>query len=177
MENKATTKTPIPPHRASLVWILSPVSCLLPYPPRLALYTCRASSTNPPLFCKTNPILTATKPTQPSLPQRVTKENHHCPLEENKPNRTQTNPIKPNPSPKLELCSTLSEACPEHRRRIEGPINPNSPRPQTSQSSIIRLLPSLCTMVRSYTHKALSERHGATAESSRASARISCLSL
>ena len=30
-----------------------------------------------------------------------------------------TNPIKPNPGPKLELCSTLSE--------VEGPIKPNSP--------------------------------------------------
>ena len=33
MENEVTTKTPIPAHRKSLFWILSPVSCLLPYPP------------------------------------------------------------------------------------------------------------------------------------------------
>jgi len=70
MENEATTKTPIPIHRESLSCLLSPVSCLLssvfcilssvfcllPYPPILpslpALYTCRASSTNHPLFAK-----------------------------------------------------------------------------------------------------------------------------
>jgi len=35
MENESTTKPPIPTHRESLFWILSPVSCLLPYPPIL----------------------------------------------------------------------------------------------------------------------------------------------
>jgi len=35
--------------------------------------------------------------------------------------------FKPNPSPKLELCSTLSE--------VEGPIKPNSPAPPESLGS------------------------------------------
>ena len=40
-----------------------------------------------------------------------------------------TNPIKPNSSPKLELCSTLSE--------VEGPIEPNlPPTPQNPQNSL-----------------------------------------
>jgi hypothetical protein len=42
-----------------------------------------------PCLCKTNPIPQRPKPTQPSFPQRVTKENHHWPLKENKANQTQ----------------------------------------------------------------------------------------
>jgi hypothetical protein len=55
-------QTGTPVHRESVFSLLSPVSCLLSsvlpaHPAQLAcLYTCRDSSTNPPVLCKTKPI-------------------------------------------------------------------------------------------------------------------------
>jgi len=46
-----------------------------------------------PALCKTNPILANPKPMQPPLSQGIMKANHPWPLEENEPNRTQSNPI------------------------------------------------------------------------------------
>jgi len=63
MSKRSRSKANIQIHWESLFWILSPVFCLLPYLPILpilpslpALYICRGSSTNRPVFCKTNPI-------------------------------------------------------------------------------------------------------------------------
>jgi hypothetical protein len=53
MFKRSRSKANIPIHRESL-------SCLLPKPPILpnlpALYTCRDSSTNRPVLCKTKPM-------------------------------------------------------------------------------------------------------------------------
>jgi hypothetical protein len=57
-----------------------------------------------PVLCKTNPIWPRLKPTQPPLSQGIMKANHPWPLEENEPNRTQTNPIYPKPKMTLNLC-------------------------------------------------------------------------
>jgi hypothetical protein len=67
MENEPTTKMPIPTHRESLFWILSPAFCLLLYPPILPSTLVETPLQIALFFCKTNPILTAPKPTQPSL--------------------------------------------------------------------------------------------------------------
>ena len=59
--------------------------------------------------------------TNKGLCQRTTNNEHQT--------LPKTNPIKPNSSPKLELCSTLSE--------VERPIKPNSPTPpQNPQNSL-----------------------------------------
>jgi hypothetical protein len=102
MENKAPTKTPIPTRSGFRNFAL----CTLIFAFSISLpSTLVETSLQISLFfCKTNPILTATKPMQPPLPQRFTKANHPWPLEENEPNRTQTNPIYPNAKMTPNLC-------------------------------------------------------------------------
>jgi len=105
-------------------------------------------STNHPFFCKTNPISKTPKPTQPLFPQRFTPVLRSAPPPKTNPNEpnvkvgkmnisiaavkpyaneqrpmnnerySKQTQFKPNSSPKLEPCSTLSE--------VEGPIKPNS---------------------------------------------------
>ncbi len=73
-------------------------------------YLAQFAKESSPVLCKTNPILFRTKPMQLALPQGFMQTNGPQPTRK-------TNPNKPNPCPKLELCSTLSE--------VEGPIKPN----------------------------------------------------
>jgi len=131
MSMRSRSKANISIHRESLSCLLSPVFCLLPCPPILpslaALYTCRDSSTNPPVFRKTNPILIRTKPMQPSLPQRFTKANRPWPLEENKPNQTQfvQSQNDPNPLPRKALWKTFLPLPPRQNK----PNQTQFPRP------------------------------------------------
>jgi hypothetical protein len=131
MENEATTnKTLIPTHRESLFWILSPVSCLLSSvscPIRPSCPVCRRSTNveralqivlflqNKPNF-KMGNINISTARTKAYANEQRTMSN------ERYSKQTQ---FKPNPIPKLELCSTLSE--------VEGPIEANSPTPKSPE--------------------------------------------
>jgi len=76
-------------------------------------------------FCKTNPISSTPKPMQLPLPQRFTKENHPCPLEENKPNQTQfaQSQNAPKPLPRKALWKIFPPS--DHSKT--NPIKPNFP--------------------------------------------------
>ncbi len=150
MENEPTTKTPIPTHRASLFWILSPASCLLPYPPiptrsgfrNFALCTLifafsiilRSTLVEPPLQITLFSAKQTQFPHAKNQCKPLCRKELHQYSALRRPRKT--NPIEPNSSPKLELCSTLSE--------VEGPIKPNSPAPHSSSANLaVALMPSI----------------------------------
>jgi len=86
MSKRSRSKANIPIHRESLFWILSPVSCLLPYPPILpriheSIMQNKANFPKP----KTDAILFAAKGYEAKPPRPARKK------------QTQSNPIPPPP--------------------------------------------------------------------------------
>ncbi len=93
MENKATTKTPIPTYRESLSCLLPPVSCLLS--PVFHLLCVLSAFVAVSQLCKTNPISATTKPMQPPVPQTIMKINRP---RSTRQKQTQSNPISQYPA-------------------------------------------------------------------------------
>jgi hypothetical protein len=132
MENKATTKTPIPARPGFRNFALCTLifafsirrrSTLVETPLQIGLF-----------FCKTNPILLRAETMQLALPQGFMQTNGPRPTRKNKANQTQfvqsQNDSKP--LPRKALCKSL----PPPTRGKTNPIKPNSPSPN-HQLSII----------------------------------------
>ena len=89
MENEATTKTPILIHWESLFWILSPVFCLLPYPPSTLVETPLQISLflqNKPNFKMGNINISTARTKAYAKEQRTVNNKRY-------PKQTQSNPI------------------------------------------------------------------------------------
>jgi len=109
MFKRSRSKGNIPIHRESLFWILSSVSCLLLKPPIMpSLPRVYESIMQNKANFKMGNINISTARTKAYANEQRTMSNERYPKQSQ---------FKPNPSPKLELCSTLSE--------VEGPIKPN----------------------------------------------------
>jgi len=134
MSKRSRSKPNIPIHRESVFCLLSFVSCLLPYPPILPSLP-RAHRHRPSILinglflcvlcdlCGLNPFLQNKanfKMGNINISTAITKSYTNKQRTMNHEPHSKQSQFKPNPSPKLELCSTLSE--------VEGPIKPNFKR-------------------------------------------------
>jgi len=97
---------PLLPRSPLVSCLLSSVFCVLPSPlrplvsywPRPALYICRDSSTNPPLFCKTNPMSKIGKMNRSPATQKTYGNKQRTMNNERCSKQTQSNPIPPPPN-------------------------------------------------------------------------------